>query len=47
MKNSLEVCFRFAFYAEARAPSFAPGSPAKASAAVILVHVEAKNKFSH
>lgn len=43
-KNSLEVCFRFAFCAEARAPSSALESLAKVFAAAILVHDEATKR---
>lgn len=43
-KNSLEVCFQFAFCAEARVPSSALESRAKVSVVVVLVHVEAAEK---
>lgn len=41
MIHSLEVCFRFAFCAEAPIPSSVLENLAKVSAAVVLVHVEA------
>jgi hypothetical protein len=41
-KNSLEVCFQFAFYAEARVPFSVLESRAKAFVVVVLVRGEAE-----